>query len=411
MGKLLKSFTYIDNAAELADACTVLSRADVLCVDTEFHRESTYYAEFALIQVASREACYLIDPIQLKDLEPLWKLMLDPAILKVFHAARQDVEIIVNKTGKLPLPLFDTQVAAALLGYGQQVGFGNLVQKVTGKALPKGESFTNWMKRPLTDDQLTYAADDVIYLMPVYQHLAERLQAEKRADWLDEEQSVLCDPDTYANHPEQQFWRVKGFNKLKPRQLAVLRELAAWREIQAQKRDIPRRRLLQDEPLLALARKGDLKEEQLAQIRGLNSGIAKRFGKDLVAAWQRGHDCDKQDWPKTPRQPNHSEGTEMRLELLMTLVRLRAEQVEIASNILASRSEVAALASWGNQGSKCDWSNPPDNHCLHGWRRKLVGEDLLLMLQGRLCLRLDTETRMPIVDTPCIKDSPADRPA
>lgn len=408
MGKLLKTFTYIDTAAELAEACEVLSKANVLCVDTEFHRESTYYAEFALIQVASREACYLIDPIGLEDLEPLWKVLLDPGIMKVFHAARQDVEIIVNKTGRLPLPMFDTQVAAALLGYGQQVGFGNLVQKVVGKTLPKGESFTNWMKRPLTDDQLTYAADDVIHLMPVYLHLSERLQAGKRADWLDEEQAVLCDPDTYANHPEQQFWRVKGSNKLKPRQLAVLRELAAWREIQAQKRDLPRRRLLQDEPLLAIARKGELKEEQLEQIRGLNAGIAKRFGAEIIAAWQRGHACDKEDWPRIPPQPNHSEGTEMRLELLMTLVRLRAEEVEIASNILASRSDVAALASWANHGSKKDWSNPPENPCLHGWRRKLVGEDLLDMLQGKLCLRLDPATRMPIVDRPAVDSRTAE---
>jgi len=400
MGKLLKSFTYVDNAQELAEACDTLSKASVLCVDTEFHRESTYFAEFALIQVASREKCYLIDPLSIKDLAPLWKVILDPDILKVFHAARQDVEIIVNKTGQLPLPLFDTQVAAALLGYGQQVGFGNLVQKVVGKTLPKGESFTNWLKRPLTDDQLTYAADDVIYLMPVYQHLTEQLQATKRAEWLDEEQAVLCNPDTYANHPEQIFWRVKGSNRLKPRQLAVLRELAAWRETEAQRRDIPRRRMLQDEPMLALARKSELKEEQLMHIRGLNGGIVKRFGADILAAWQRGHDCDKESWPRTPPPPNHSEGTEMRMELLMSLVRLRAEEVNIASNILASRSDVAALASWANHGKRPDWSSLPDNPCLHGWRRKLVGDDLLKMLQGKLCMRLDPSTCMPVVDSP-----------
>jgi len=400
MGKLLKSFTYIDNEQSLEEACAALAKAPMLCVDTEFHRESTYFAEFALIQVASREVCYLIDPLAIKDLALLWKVILDPAILKVFHAARQDVEIIVNKTGQLPLPLFDTQVAAALLGYGLQVGFGNLVQKVVGKTLPKGESFTNWMKRPLTSDQLTYAADDVIYLIPVYQHLSEQLQATKRSDWLDEEQGVLCDPDTYANHADQVFWRVKGANRLKPRQLAVLRELAAWREAEVQRRDMPRRRLIQDEPLLSLARKTDLKEEQLAQIRGLNSGISKRFGADIIAAWQRGYNCDKETWPRTPPAPNHSEGTEMRMELLMTLVRLRSEEVEIASNILASRSDVAALASWANHGKHPDWSQLPDNPCLHGWRGKLIGEDLIRMLQGKLCLRLDPATRMPIVDCP-----------
>jgi len=400
MGKLLKSFTYIDNASSLTEACEILGRAEMLCVDTEFHRESTYYAEFALIQVASREICYLIDPLAIENLTPLWNLMLDPKILKVFHAARQDVEIIVNKTGRLPLPLFDTQVAAALLGHGLQIGFGNLVQKVVGTTLPKGESFTNWMKRPLTPEQLTYAADDVIYLIPVYQFLAERLQASGRASWLDEEQGVLCSPNTYANHLEEVFWRVKGSNRLRPRQLAVLRELAAWREVQAQKRDLPRRRLIQDEPLLSLARKSELKEEHLSQIRGLNAGTAKRFGHDILAAWQRGIDCDKDDWPRVSSSPRHSEGTEMRMELLMTLVRLRAEEVEIAPNILASRSDVAALASWANHGGAPDWSAPPENPCLHGWRRKLVGDDLLLMLQGKLCLRLDGATRMPVVDNP-----------
>jgi ribonuclease D len=280
------------------------------------------------------------------------------------------------------------------------VGFGNLVQKVVGTTLPKGESFTNWIKRPLTDNQLTYAADDVIYLMPVYQHLAERLQATKRADWLDEEQAVLCDPATYANDPKEIFWRVKGSNRLKPHQLAVLRELAAWRETQAQHRDIPRRRMLQDEPMLSLARKTELKEEQLGQIRGLNSGISKRFGPDIIAAWQRGRDCPKDDWPRPTSPPRNSEGTEMRLELLMTLVRLRAEEVEIASNILASRSDVAALASWANHGSNPDWSKLPDNPCLHGWRGKLIGDDLVRMLQGKLCLRLNPVTCMPIVDCP-----------
>jgi len=211
---------------------------------------------------------------------------------------------------------------------------------------------------------------------------------------------VLCAPDTYANHPEQAFWRVKGFSRLKPRQLAVLRELAAWREIEAQHRDIPRRRLLQDEPMLTLARKTDLQEEQLMHIRGLSNGTAKRFGANLIAAWRRGHDCPKTDWPHLPTQPNHSEGTEMRMELLMTLVRLRAEEVEIAPNILASRSDVAALASWANHGSNTDWSELPDNPCLRGWRRKLVGDDLISMLQGRLCLRLDATTRMPVVDNP-----------
>jgi len=388
---------YIDSVEGLNQACRKLGTASVLCVDTEFHRESTYYPEFALIQIASREACYLIDPIALSDLSPLWALMHNPDILKVFHAVRQDAEIILKESGALPLPLFDTQIAAALLGFGLQVGFGNLVQRILGKALPKSESFTDWLKRPLRPAQITYAADDVIYLMPVYQHLHEQLQARGRLAWMEEEQAALCSEKTYNNEQESIFWRVKGVNKLKPKQLAILRELAAWREQQAKKRDIPRRRIVGDEPLLALARKTQLAIEGLSGIRGLNSGVTRRFGEDILHAWQRGQECPESEWPRPRISPRNSEGTEMRLELLSTLVRLRAEDVRIASNILAGKQDIAALASWANHGS-FSMDNLPDNPCLHGWRKELIGNDMLRMLKGELCLRLDAETKMPVID-------------
>jgi len=388
---------YIDSTEALDRACRKLANASVLCVDTEFHRESTYYPEFALIQIASKEACYLIDPIAISDLSPLWTLMHNPDILKVFHAVRQDAEIILKESGSLPLPLFDTQIAAALLGFGLQVGFGNLVQRILGKALPKAESFTDWLRRPLRPAQIIYAADDVIYLMPVYQHLREQLQARGRLVWLEEEQAILCSEETYTNDSENVFWRVKGVNKLKPKQLAILRELAVWREQQAKKRDIPRRRIVGDEPLLALARKTQLAIEGLSGIRGLNGGVARRFGEDMLHAWQRGQQCPESEWPRPKTSPRNSEGTEMRLELLSALVRLRAEEVRIASNILASKQDIAALASWANHGS-FSTDNLPDNPCLHGWRKELIGNDMLRMLKGELCLRLDAETKMPVID-------------
>lgn len=186
-----ENYTYIDTADSLKQACDELAKASVLCVDTEFHREKTYFAQFALLQIASREKCFVIDPTAIDDLSPVWKLMHDESIMKVFHAARQDLEIIMLESGALPSPLFDTQVAAALLGYGQQIGFGNLVQRILKKALPKQESFSDWLARPLTSKQLIYAADDVIYLMPIYQHLEEQLQATGRRDWLIEEQETL----------------------------------------------------------------------------------------------------------------------------------------------------------------------------------------------------------------------------
>jgi len=388
---------YIDSIEALNLACEKLGDASVLCVDTEFHRESTYYPEFALIQIASRDACYLIDPVAISDLSPLWVLMHNPDILKVFHAVRQDAEIILKESGALPLPLFDTQIAAALLGFGLQVGFGNLVQRILGKSLPKAESFTDWLRRPLRPAQLAYAADDVIYLMPVYQHLCEQLQTRGRLTWLDEEQITLCTEETYANDSKNIFWRVRGANKLKPKQLAVLRELAAWRERAAKKQNIPRRRIVADEPLLSLARKPHLATEQLPDIRGLNNGAARRFGKEILHAWQQGQQCPECEWPRPQASIRNSEGTEMRLELLSALVRLRAEEVRIAANILAGKQDVSALASWANHGS-FSMQDLPDNPCLHGWRKELIGNDMLRMLNGELCLRLDAKTKMPVID-------------
>ncbi len=390
-----ENFTYIDSADALKQACEELAKASVLCVDTEFHREKTYYAQFALLQISSRDRCFVIDPTTLDDLTPVWKLMHNPKILKVFHAARQDLEIILLESGALPLPLFDTQVAAALLGFGQQIGFGNLVQRILKKSLPKGESFSDWLARPLTPKQLAYAADDVIYLMPIFQHLNDQLQARGRKTWLDEEQATLCEEKTYLIDKREVFWRVKGVNKLKPRHLAVLRELAAWRESETQKRDMPRRRLMGDETLLEMAKRDSLSTDTMQRMRGLTDGTIRRFGSAIIAAWEKGRNCPEDQWPKLHPRHHHAPGTDMRQELLDTLLRLRSEEESIASNILASQSELGELASWGYKRQ----GEPPELSLLHGWRRELVGNDMLRLLNGELSLRIDPETALPeIVD-------------
>jgi len=388
------TFQYVDTPEQLNQACDVLKQAKVLCVDTEFHREKTYYPQFALLQIGSTDAIYIIDPVAIKDLKPVWNLMLDPNILKVFHAGRQDLEIILEHAGGLPLPMFDTQVAAALLGYGQQVGFGNLVQRITKKNLAKGESFSDWLQRPLTKQQLKYAADDVIYLMPIYQALKEELQARKRSTWLDEEQAVLTNEDTYHIDKKDVFWRVKGVNKLKPKHLAVLREFAAWREEQAQKKDIPRRRLLADEPLLEMAKRDTLNLDVMKRMRGLHEGVVRRFGDTWLKLWQQGMDCPESEWPKLSARKGNTSGTDLRLELLSTLLRLKADEASISSTILANKSELAALASWGSK----PFNDVPDLPCLNGWRAELVGNDLLRLLRGEICLRLNPNTGLPIID-------------
>jgi ribonuclease D len=388
------TFQYVDTPEQLVQACEVLKTAKVLCVDTEFHREKTYYPQFALLQISSTEAVYIIDPVAIQDLKPVWNLMLDPNILKVFHAGRQDLEIILEHAGGLPLPMFDTQVAAALLGYGQQVGFGNLVQRITKKNLAKGESFSDWLQRPLTKQQLKYAADDVIYLMPIYQALKEELQAKKRSTWLDEEQAILTSEDTYHMDKQEVFWRVKGVNKLKPKHLAVLREFASWREEQAQRKDIPRRRLLADEPLLEMAKRDSLTLDVMKRMRGLHEGVIRRFGETWLKLWQQGMDCPESEWPKLSARKSNSGGTDLRLELLSTLLRLKADEASISSTILANKSELATLASWGNK----PFTDAPDVACLKGWRADLVGNDLLRLLRGEICLRLNPNTGLPVID-------------
>lgn len=385
--------SFVNDAAQLTSACNTMSACQVLCIDTEFHRESTYYAEFALMQVYGNGQCWIIDPIAIDDLSPLWDVLCDPDILKVFHAGRQDIEIFVKESGRLPTPLFDTQVAAALLGYGQQVGFGNLVQRITKKTLAKGESFTDWKARPLTAKQLEYAADDVIWLMPVYQHLQQRLEATGRTAWLAEEQGVLTNPDTYAYDEANIFWRVKGVNKLKGRNLATLRELAAWRERRASKRDIPRRRMISDDALIELARKDSLNGDIMARMRGINAGFIKRFGEEIMQVWQAGMDSDEADWPKHKARRHNHAGTDLRLEMLDTLVRLKAEDGEIASSILSSKSDLSELASWGY---RCK-GEAPELACLQGWRYDLVGHDLLKLLRGEICLHLNPQTGLPVI--------------
>ena len=387
------TFQFINTPPQLEQGCIEISKCRVLCIDTEFHRESTYYAEFALLQVYGNNQCWIIDPIELPDLAPFWDIMANPDILKVFHAGRQDVEIVVKESGIMPLPIFDTQVAAALLGYGQQVGFGNLVQRITKRELAKGESFSDWKARPLRAKQLEYAADDVIWLMPIYQHLKERLEALGRLNWLNEEQATLCDPATYDIDDQNVFWRVKGSNRLKGRQLAVLRSLSAWREQQAQRNNIPRRRMIGDEQLLEIARRDKLTLDGMSRMRGVNPGFVKRHGETILNVWQAGVDAPEDSWPKLPPRRHNTKGTDLRLEMLDTLVRLKAEEGEIASTILASKSDLSELASWGY---RCK-GEPPEVGCLHGWRYELVGHDLLRLLRGEICLHLNPNTGLPVI--------------
>jgi len=393
MPNLESAAVFIETGRSLEEACHRISKAGVLCIDTEFHRENSYYPHLGLIQVATDTDCYLIDPLAIRDLTPFWDTIHEPACLKVFHAGRQDVEIILRASGRIPQPIFDTQIAAALLGLGEQASLAKLVNIVSQTVLPKSESYSDWLSRPLTKKQITYAAHDVIYLLPVYRELEKQLQSANRRAWLEEEQWNLYNFDTYKITDNDALQKVRGINGLSGQQLAILRALSACREHIAQRQDKPRRRVIPDEVLLTLARRNDLDSESLGQIRGISGSRMRAVANELINAWKQGRACPSSNWPPLRNSRAKSSGDNLRAELLSALIRLRADQENIAATLLAKKSDLLKLASWAG----CNNSPAPDIPCMHGWRKQLIGMDMLRLLHGEICLKLDPASGLPVI--------------
>lgn len=371
--------TPISTTPELASLCRDLSSADFIAVDTEFMREQTYYPKLCLIQVASPDAAATIDPLARDlDLKPLWELMAQPGQVKVFHAARQDLEIFHIESGFIPAPVFDTQVAAMVCGFGDQISYVNLVRAVTGEQLDKSSRFTNWSKRPLTDKQLHYALGDVTHLRDVYHHLRDELQKSGRASWLDEEMAVLTNTSTYEQHPEEAWQRLKSKVKNR-RSMAVLMSLAAWRERAAQKQDVPRQRILRDDALYDIANQSPRSTEDLASLRSLGEGFSRSGrAKEIIAAVDEGLVRNIQDVPTLRHgQPLSAEATAT-LELLKVLLKSAAARHGVAPRLIADASELEQLARHEN----------PHVPALQGWRRDLFGADALSLKRGELALTL-----------------------
>ena len=371
--------TPISTTPELASLCRDLSSADFIAVDTEFMREQTYYPKLCLIQVASPDAAATIDPLARDlDLKPLWELMAQPGQVKVFHAARQDLEIFHIESGFIPAPVFDTQVAAMVCGFGDQISYVNLVRAVTGEQLDKSSRFTNWSKRPLTDKQLQYALGDVTHLRDVYHHLQDELQKSGRASWLDEEMAVLTNTSTYEQHPEEAWQRLKSKVKNR-RSMAVLMSLAAWRERAAQKQDVPRQRILRDDALYDIANQSPRSTEDLASLRSLGEGFSRSGrAKEIIAAVDEGLVRNIQDVPTLrPGQPLSAEATAT-LELLKVLLKSAAARHGVAPRLIADASDLEQLARHEN----------PHVPALQGWRRDLFGADALSLKRGELALTL-----------------------
>lgn len=367
----------IASQAELENFCARVPRDGFIAVDTEFMRESTYYSKLCLIQVASAEEAVAIDPLAAEvDLGPLLALLDEPSILKVFHAGRQDIEIFHQLTGRVPAPLFDTQVAAMACGFGESVGFEGLVWKLLGKTLDKHSRFADWSKRPLTERQLEYALDDVRLLRPCYTALAAQLEANGRSAWLKEEMAILTSPDTYALDPREAWHRLKYRNR-NPRFLAVLRELAAWRELEAQKRDLPRQRLLKDEALLDIAAQAPKNVEQLARTRGLARSIAEgSMGAGILQAIAAGSALPEKDCPKPPPRDQLPNGIGPIVEMLKVLLKIKCDENGVAPKLLASSDDLERIAA----------RDTADVPALSGWRRDVFGNDALALKHGQIAL-------------------------
>jgi ribonuclease D len=377
----------VTTSQDLTSACQRLSDSDFVAVDTEFMREQTFWPQLCLVQLASPEDALVLDPMAPGlDLAPFWSLMANESVAKVFHAARQDIEIVFAKTGLVPRPVFDTQIAAMVCGFGESIAYVNLVKKVTGVDLDKSSRFTDWSRRPLSDKQLSYALADVTHLRDVYRHLKSEIDASGRADWLDEEMGVLTDRKTYEQHPDEAWQRLKL--RVKNRKaLAVLMELAAWRERMAQSQDVPRARILRDEALYDIANQAPTSTEQLSELRTLSEGFARSArARDIVEAVKRGLQRDTKALPPIERGQQLSAETTALIDLLRVLLKASAARHRVAPRLIADSEDLERIAL----------EPEPDIAVLKGWRRKLFGEDALRLKRGEIALTLNDGEVVPI---------------
>jgi len=381
----------ITDTASLKAFCDTLQGEPYVTVDTEFIRESTFWPELCLVQLGGSEGAMAVDALADGiDLAPLFELMADTKVLKVFHAARQDLEIFLHLSGHLPTPIFDTQVAAMVCGFGDSVGYENLISKLLNARIDKGSRFTDWKLRPLSDKQLKYALADVTHLRPAYEILAGKLELSGRQSWVTEEMAILEDPKTYIVDPEEAYLRIKT-RGAKGKQLAVLRSVAAWRETEARRRDIPRNRILRDEALLEISHRTPRSVDELAKTRGLGRRLAEGPGGDaLLKAIKQGADLPRDQWPKPPARPDLPAWTAAAADLLRVLLKMKCAEADVATKLVANSADVELIAAFGEEA---------DVPALKGWRRIVFGADALRLRSGELGLALDGD-RVALIEQP-----------
>ena len=379
---LHSDMTLITTSKDLKALCTRLRKSDFVTVDTEFIREKTYYPRLCLIQVAGDdEEAYAIDPLAEElDMEPFYDFLRDKEVLKVFHACRQDLEIFFNLMGKLPTPIFDTQVAAMVCGYGEQVSYEVLVNSIIKKNLDKSSRFTDWAQRPLTSKQLKYALADVTHLRKIFVKLADRIEKLERTTWIKDEMKNLSDKEIYVTKPEDAWERLKIPN-YKPRTLCIAREVAAWREKLAQQADVPRGRILKDEAIAEIATHPPANAEALGRMRNINRGFAESDrAQELLDAVKRGVEMDEKEGPAREPRPHLPPGLAPTTDLLRVLLKLRCEEGQVAPKLLCNAADLELIAAFGKDAKVAAMS---------GWRFKLFGKEALELRDGKLAIAVE----------------------
>jgi ribonuclease D len=369
--------------AQLEDAVAKLSKSDFVAVDTEFIRETTFWPELCLVQIATPDYACIVDPLSAEiDMSAFYALMGNQAITKVFHAARQDVEIVHKLGGLIPTPMFDSQVAAMVCGFGDSISYDQLVMRMTGVHLDKTSRFTDWRQRPLTEMQLTYALADVTHLSTIYPLLKEKLEAAGRAEWVKEEMATLCSVDTYELLPED-AWRRLKMRVRKPIELVVLQRVAAWREIEARTRNVPRSRVLKDDTIYEIAQQQPKDQATLGRLRTVPNGWERSgTGQELLKIIIGALETPKELLPKLPRHVSAPEGTGAATEMLRVLLKLITEENGVAAKVVATSDDLDQIAAHGEKA---------DVAALHGWRRELFGDTALKLIAGKVALKFENK--------------------
>jgi len=367
------SFDYIDNDTDLQSYCDSIKHTTILFVDTEFIREKTYAPVLCLIQVATEDTLVCIDPLAISNLEPFLDLVYNPNIMKVFHAPRQDLEIFYNLRQTAPKPLFDTQIAATLLGHADQIGYGNLVNAILKVSLDKKYARTDWTQRPLSAEQLEYAINDVIYLREIYTLILKKLTDNNRIDWLKDDFDFLTSDSTFEVMPDKMWRKVKGNTKLNGLQRAVLQDLAAWREEKAINSDKPRKWILSDDVILSLAQHQPNSNTTLSKIRGLTDGTIKKSGSKLIEIIKQSKTRPQDSWPTLPKFIKTTTAQDALIDCMMAMVRLCAAKENIAASMLCSKKD---LEKW--------LVTDEPIALLSGWRNQLAGQQVSEFLNGNI---------------------------